>query len=165
MIFLQLAWPGSDVARAGGTEFEIPGMGECSAASRHKHITQAAQWEKRVLTEDGKQRRERGREGRAAIRQGPRSSTSEKPACLCSPPGSLAASLDSRPLCKPSLLYLEYLPSALGLAELPQPCQHPISSQTHPDLCILGTGPQTLPMATDCVWPCDMSCTAVIYNK
>ena len=131
------ALPGSNVPSAGGGEFEGPGVGEFSAVLRHKPCSMLHRLlgANSVLKERGEESREKGREGRAGIREGLCCPTSEKPSlpllcCLL-----LAASLESRLLRTATLLSLESIwPQP---AEPPQPCPHPKSSQTYSKLRIL----------------------------
>ena len=109
-----------------------------------------------------KERREKGREGRAGIREGLCCPTSEKPSlpllsCLL-----LAASLDSRLLCTATLLSLESIWPQPGRASSALP-----TSQFLSDLLQTldpGSCSQILLMATDRVWSCDISHTFIIND-
>lgn len=75
MIFLQPAWPGSNMPSPGGIEFEVPGAGKvlCDLQAQWwgtSHDTGCPVGQS-VLMEEGKQRRGKAWEGGTVIREGP----------------------------------------------------------------------------------------------
>lgn len=141
-------------------------QGKCSATSRHNSGAHTQAVQETACPVGGREAEERKGVGGTVIREGPQSPTSEvfgelrifAPTYLCSPAGSLVASVDSAPLCEASLLHPDRLPAAPSPAHVPLPLR---PTRFYP----FWAPAETCPMTTDPVWSCDIFHAVVLYHE